>query len=41
MFLYLDLFQSGPLEAQIEAVVGKRPDLRVVAIVTHADDGNL
>lgn len=39
--VYLDLFDSRPLEAQIEAVVGQWPDLLVVAIVAHADDGNL
>lgn len=39
--MYLDLFYSRPLEAQIEAVVSQWPYLRVVTIVAHADDGNL
>lgn len=39
--VHLDLLQPWPLEAKIEAVVGQRPDLHVVAVVAHADDGDL
>lgn len=40
-FPYLDLLHTRPLEPQVEAVVGERADLHVVAVVTHADDGDL
>lgn len=40
-FRYLDLLHTRPLEPQVEAVVGERADLRVVAVVTHADDRDL
>lgn len=40
-FHYLYLLHTGPLETQVEAVVRKRADLHVVAVVTHAYDGDL
>lgn len=39
--VHLDLLQPRPLEAKVEAVVGQRADLHVVAVVAHADDGDL
>lgn len=40
-FRHLDLFRARPLEAQVEAVVSKRADLHVVAVVAHANNGDL
>ena len=37
----LDLRDPGPLEAQVEAVVGEGPDLLVLAVVAHGDHGHL
>lgn len=36
----LDLFHSRPLKSQIKAVVCQWPDLGVVTIIAHADDGD-
>ena len=38
---YLNLFHPGSLEPQIKAVIGQRPNLLVVPVVTDADDRNL
>jgi len=38
---YLDLLNTGSLKPQVVAVVGKRADLLMIAVIAHADDGNL
>lgn len=38
---YLYLLHAWSLEAQIKAVVCQRSDFHVVAIIAHADDGDL
>lgn len=40
-FHYLYLFHTRPLETQVEAVVRKWADLHMVAVVTHANNGDL
>lgn len=39
--LHLDLLNTGSLKPQVIAVVGQRADLLMIAVITHADDGNL
>lgn len=36
--MYLDLFNSRSVKAQVEAIVDKGADLGVTPIVTHAND---
>lgn len=41
MPVHLDLLNTGSLKPQVIAVVGQRADLLMIAVITHADDGNL